>query len=343
MNDFDVVIVGGGLAGLALLNKINKNEARVLLLDDSKRKQQPSSRPLVLTAGNAAWLDYKSGYALNEVKISIAQKPGILRLQSEQHGLENFGYVVDAVLLQKKLLEANREYIRGGVSVIDVTETADNVSLILSDNSTISTDILVAADGAGSSISRGLAMPKVNCSSLDIAIMPNVSIEHTKPAQLRFVAGGTLAFLPTSSNTGTIVATGSATNSNMQQLWARHLPLLSEPVNRINYQQECFYLANLATKRVVFIGNAAHNLPPVGAQGFNLTCSTIADLANDFALDRYKKVARLKVLSTFNACDFLIKQNHSKVSVLSGLGLMFLGSVNFLKSEVIARGMQKHG
>ena len=334
----DIVIVGGGLAGLALLNSLDKQNNKVLLLDDSSGKQ-PSSRPLVLTADNAAWLNYQHGFPITEVKVSMQNRFGVLQLQAKEHGLSNFAYVVDALALQKKLYDINKQYIQKS-KVATVSEQTAAVIIELADTSVIKAKKLVAADGARSSINQQLNFPKVNTGSLAVAITPNVELLKSTPAQLRFVKSGTLAYLPVSERSGTIVATGAAVNKNLYDLWSKHL-LISSMGEAISYEQDCFYLTKFHSNRVVFVGNAAHNLAPVGAQGFNLACKNIAELATNLDVINYADVSMPRTKTTFNACDFLARSDVSGYLGLGALGLRLIANSFGLQSELVAKAMQK--
>lgn len=306
MDSYDIVIVGGGLTGLALLDKISHFQQKVLLIDDSQRDSQPSSRPLVLTEPNAQLLNYKHGTGLEKVKVSTFKKLGMMTFKANEHGMSNFGYVVDARSLHNELYARNKEFIKFNTSVTNVEEMSDRLVLKLSDQF-IATKLLVAADGANSTVSKCLGVNKILGSPINVSIIPNVTLAKPACAHLRFVPSGTVAFLPTGELTGTIVATGKAANSEMSELWRRHLLFTSIPQARINYSQDCFYLQKLVHGRVVFLGNSAHSLPPVGAQGFNLGCRGISRLVGGLSnnnLEEYSKFHN-EVVKSFKICSLL--------------------------------------
>lgn len=336
----DVIIVGGGLAGLALLNAIDKTKQSVVLFDAKTNVAQPSSRPLVLTANNANWLNYKAGFALTEVKVSLHRKPGILKLKAAEFGLDAFGYVVDVAQLYTKLLSQTKQYIKQA-NIKNVVEQTDFVELLLDDGTIVKTKQLIACDGANSLVSKCLQMPKITTGPLSVAVMPNVTLLQTAPAQLRFVPGGTVAFLPTGPTSGTIVATGAAVNYEMQSIWARHLQLAAEPKDKITYEQTCFYLEQIATKHVLFVGNAAHNLAPVGAQGFNLACSNIQDLLKDPS--QYQAMVMPRIKTFYNNCDFLVRTDITRLPLFGSLGLALLNINQKLRAELVNMGMQNDG
>lgn len=346
MQAFDIVIVGGGLSGLALLNSIDKTRHKVLLIDNSKKSNQPSSRPLALTSDNATWLNYRDGHALTEVKVSIQDKFGILKLIASSYGLSNFGYVVDAVKLQRSLLKANSDWIMSDKSVNNVIEQSDVVEILLSDANKITTKLLVAADGNNSIISRIFNIPRIIEGDLQVAIIPNVLTKRSCPAQLRFINQGTLAFLPTGDNVGTIVATGAGTMADLQLAWSQHLPIKHHPEKKILYQQTSSYLASTIRERIVFIGNAAHSLPPVGAQGFNLACSNIISLSSNIAqgldLQLYQQESMARTKQIFGLCNSLTSQTITSLPIVSELLLALINSSSVLKSEIVATCMHKN-
>ena len=332
MSDFDIVIVGGGLIGLALLDKLEKSGKKVILLDDSEKQRQPKARPLVLTSSSANFLGYKEGIPLDRVKVTAYSQPGLLNFSAFDYGVSEFAHVVDAVKLQSNLLARNEQLIKKGITVVDVQQTSTGAILVLSNGEKISTKLLFAADGADSTISKCVGANKILGSSIDVKVIPNVQLMESVPAQLRFLSGGTIAFLPTSNARGTIVATGQAIDADMFELWRRHLPILDLPNFEIRYSQSCFYLERLKYGSVVFLGNAAHSLPPVGAQGFNLGCQGLRYLAT-LNFNGYEKDFYEKVYKTFRACDFLAS---GRVQSITFFGMHFINMLGFLKRDLVS-------
>ena len=346
MANYDLIIVGGGLAGLALLDKLDKTALKILLVDDKQRQQQPAARPLVLNKKNAESLNCPLGYRLEAIKASIFDKPGILNLKAAKHGLDYFALVVNAVELYQQLLQRNINFIQHNTEVLSVKSNAAGAQVTLASGDILAAKLVVVADGSNSAISEKLKLNKISASTMDIAIKPEIQLLYDVPAQLRFVPGGTLAYLPVAAKQGTIVATGAATQCDMRKYWRQHLPIVQVPELNISYTHNCFYLESLCKDNVVFLGNAAHSLAPVGAQGFNLACSAalkLAALINNSDLSQvpalYQAELYDKMAKVFHACDFLAHQSLTGKYSFSSLGLLLMNTLNPLQAEVVNFGM----
>lgn len=337
MADFDIVIVGGGLTGLALLNKIVGK--KVLLIDNSLN-QQPKSRPLMLTSSNAKWLGFNKGWPIDIVKVTSKNRLGVLKFVANEFGLIDFGFVVDALELQTWLQNGHQARILSKTKVLGIEQTNDFVMLKLDSGENVKAKQIIAADGSNSTISENIKPQKIWGSALELAVIPNVGIFYDVPAQLRFIKHGTIAFLPTGNNIGTIVASGAAVDSNMKDIWQQHLPISDiKYANKVTYTNESFYLQSHLHGNIIFTGNAAHTLPPIGAQGFNLSCKNIRILSDFINQNRplieYETLAQNNVKATFNICNQLTNNNITS-SFLAGFGLSLINQINLIKSEILA-------
>jgi 2-octaprenyl-6-methoxyphenol hydroxylase len=116
----------------------------------------------------------------------------------------------------------------------------------------------------------------------------------------------------------------------------------------------------LAASRIVLVGEAAHVLPPIGAQGFNLglrDAVAIADLAaqsqlsgDDLGSDRltarYNEIRRGDVTTRTLAVDLLNRSlltDFLPVQGLRGLGLSLLKRIGPLRRAVMRQGVAGAG
>jgi 2-octaprenyl-6-methoxyphenol hydroxylase len=113
----------------------------------------------------------------------------------------------------------------------------------------------------------------------------------------------------------------------------------------------------LGQGRVALVGEAAHVLPPIGAQGLNLglaDVATLADVVADVrraggdvgapsALDAYHRARTADVARRAAATDALnrsLTSNLLPVDLARGLGLHMLAAFPFLRGELIRRGLE---
>jgi 2-octaprenyl-6-methoxyphenol hydroxylase len=112
----------------------------------------------------------------------------------------------------------------------------------------------------------------------------------------------------------------------------------------------------LADKRIALIGEAAHVIPPIGAQGLNLglrdaaTISELAiaahrsqrDIGNADVLARYEKMRRADVDSRTLAIDLLnrtLLSDFLPVQGMRGLGLYLIDRIGPLRRAVMREGV----
>jgi 2-octaprenyl-6-methoxyphenol hydroxylase len=117
-----------------------------------------------------------------------------------------------------------------------------------------------------------------------------------------------------------------------------------------------FTARSFARSRIVLAGEAAHVIPPVGAQGLNLglrDAATIAELAGaarraghdlggEVVLARYEKMRRADVGSRTVAVDLLNRSlltDLLPVQSVRGLGLYALGRIGPLRRAVMREGV----
>ena len=112
----------------------------------------------------------------------------------------------------------------------------------------------------------------------------------------------------------------------------------------------------LAQNRIALVGEAAHVLPPIGAQGLNLgfrDCAALAecvaeaatlgqDIGGPAVMDAYKNARRTDVWTRTAAIDVLNRSLMSELlpaQALRGLGLHLLNSIGPLRRAMMRAGM----
>lgn len=219
----DVLIVGGGLAGLSLALLLARAGVDTAVIERTpfatQTKRSFDIRTTALAAGtirvlNAAgvWSHLeKQACAIEEIEILDGPRlaetwPVLLNFRADMVDAKAFGYIVDNLDLRIALAqEAERQkhltlYAPTDITMID--NHADHVAVTLDDGRMITTNLLVGADGRGSAVrdhyrirTRGWPYDHtaVVATITHAGAHNNIAIEH-------FLSDGPFAVLPVSND-----------------------------------------------------------------------------------------------------------------------------------------------
>jgi len=315
VDDYDIVIIGGGLVGATLACALSPSPYRVALVEARLFGAQDHSsyddRSLALAFGSRRIL---SGLALwdataptatpiKTIHVSERGRFGATRLCHDEEGVEALGYVVPnrdigRVLYARLSGQGNLDVIapaRVQDFYIEASHVAVRVAFEVEDADTqyLRCRLLVAADGANSAVRRRLGIGVTVADYAQTAIVAKVkpSRHHACAAFERFTDTGPIALLPMSEGRCSLVWThtpegakaamrlgNAAFLENLQDRFGYRLGCFIETGARSAYPLSLSKARAVIGPRVVLIGNAAHTLHPVAAQGFNLSLRDVAVL-----------------------------------------------------------------
>lgn len=314
---FDVVIIGGGLAGSSLALALKQTNLSIAVVEAQPSEQLQNSlldaRSIALSLASKqilATLDcwpsiQSSASGIKHIHVSKQGAFGITRLHASDHGLEAFGYVVEIGHLNQALQprlaqQANIEYFCPAQTVAVAThDTHVDVSIETGTQQlSLQAKLLIAADGTQSFVRKTLDLSCQTTHYQQQAIIANIELnrDHHHQAFERFLTDGLIALLPMKGHRMSLVWA-------VNHLQAKHLlklddhAFLQQLQDKFGYRLGRFvslgkrYSHPLALQqmehnvhqRVIFIGNAAQTLHPVAGQGFNLGLRDAALLAETLA------------------------------------------------------------
>lgn len=336
--DYDLVIVGGGLAGNCLALALKDTELRIAIVEANTREQLHASpagdRALALAAGTVMMLNgldiwqgiSHAATAIKHIHISDRGHFGKTRLSAQKEHIDALGYVITARDIETYVAnlvdEAGIELI-SPTRIVGLMSGDDEVCISLKkghDSLTVSARLLVGADGGLSSVRKLLDITQQTTEYGQTALVTTVksTIPNKNTAFERFTASGPLALLPIAKNQSAVVWTRTSEDANelmlgseadflteLQQCFGFKLGELSLTAPRRAFPLSLIRAEKMVAGRAVIIGNAVHQLHPVAGQGFNLGLRDVVCLA-----------------------EMLIKQHEQSKDI---------GAADFLKAYAISR------
>ena len=318
--DYDIVIAGGGMIGTSLGLALAPLGLRVAIVEAIPRgaTQQPSfdDRSTALSRSSqrmfeamGLWPDIVAAATpIRQIHISDKGRFGFAHIDAVEQQVEALGYVVINRVLGQVLQESldRVEHLDvvcpGRITAVQLDEdkaivTVDGQATALQ----LSCKLLVAADGANSSVRD---MTGISASRVDYrqwAIVGNLQpgIPPANRAFERFTEDGPIAMLPVAEQRAAFVWIRSPEEAQralamtdedftraLQSAFGQRLGRFSRVGRRAAYPLALSKANGLISRRSVLVGNAAHGLHPVAAQGFNLGMRDVAALCDYIADSR---------------------------------------------------------
>jgi 2-octaprenyl-6-methoxyphenol hydroxylase len=275
---------------------------------------------------------------INSIHVSDQGRFGFSHIDAEEQGVEALGYVViNRVLggvLQAALADATSVDILcpARIVAIELSSTHAGATVSFDDDQTreLTCDLLVAADGARSTVREMMGITATHASYEQRAVIGNLLTEKpiNNVAYERFTQQGPLAMLPITEGRAGFVWTVAEDDADrvlalddraflreIQSAFGNRLGQFSRVGKRAAYPLVLSRAARLTAERSVLVGNSAHGLHPVSAQGFNLgmrdvaaLCDCLADYSGEPGmLDRYAEWRRGDQGKLVRFTDSLVK------------------------------------
>lgn len=303
--DFDAVIVGGGLVGMAAVNVVARHGLAVLHVAP---KAPPDRRTSALMSPSVAWLAASGlvsdpatfGHPLTEIRLidatsRLVRAPETL-FRSVEAGLPAFGWNFPNIALLAAFETAGKApsgIVTREATVTDLVRADAGWRLVLSDGMEVTTPLVVGADGKKSFIRSAGGFRAREHNYAEAALVADL--------QLGRPLGGTSVEFHYERGPFTLVPAGGD-RANLVWIDDRELLRAAQAGGRealrlklIEKSQRLFGDIQLLTPAhifplsslavpdagrdgIVLVGEAAHAFPPIGAQGLNLGLRDVADL-----------------------------------------------------------------
>lgn len=336
---FDIIIVGGGLAGNCLALSLIESGLNIAIVETHTREQLINSamgdRALALAAGTVEnlenlgiWQDiHDKATAITGIHVSDCGHFGKVRLSARSQNVNALGYVITARDIESHVARlvdksAVTQICPGRLVGLVSDENAVYASIKHQDESiNLSARLLVGADGGNSSVRTLLDITQHTTDYQQTALVTTVKTAYPNRhiAYERFTDAGPLAMLPIGKHDFSVVWTRNSDDAEillcssteefeeaLQDCFGYRLGKLKLTTPIRGFPVSLIQAERMHSGRAVIIGNAVHQLHPVAGQGFNLGLRDVMQLS-----------------------DMLIKQHNLGHDI---------GSSSYLNAYVIARG-----
>ena len=370
----DVLIGGAGFAGLALAIALRQGLGSsfvVTVADPALGRAGADARASAIVAAArrlfetiGVWETVADGaqpildMAITDSRLQDAVRPVFLTFGGDVEPGEPFAHMVENGPLIEALSEkAKQEGVAlRSAAVADFDLAANRIDVRLSDGDTFAARLLVAADGARSTIRERAGIASHGWAYGQSSIVATVTHErdHHGRAEEHFLPSGPFAILPLKGRRSSIVWTEDAQeaerivalpdpefHAELERRFGLHLGEIAAVGLRRAYPLGLAMARAFIAERLALIGDAAHVIHPIAGQGLNMGLKDVAALAEvivDAArlgldpgslavLDRYQRWRRFDTMAMGIATDGLNRlfSNRSDVLRLArdvGLGLV---------------------
>jgi len=310
----DILIIGGGVAGLTLAKLLGDQGMNVHLVEPRPpapfKDTSASSRTVALMQsslrilGAAGFDDFcrEYGTPLNIMRIyddsTPNKKPIISSFDSFEIGMDGFGLNIPNSLLRAHLYEAvqqNKNITIHETSLKDYSvEGNAHVIAILENDMTIKSPLIIGADGRESTVRNiaGIAAHKKQYDQSALTFIVNHSRAHEFTSTEFHRAGGPFALVPMKGNQCSVVWVDKTENvekliklpkeafeTAVQNATNDVLGGITLETNPQSWPLCAIQAKSLTAPRTALIAEAAHVMSPITAQGLNLSLRDVASLA----------------------------------------------------------------
>ena len=389
---FDIVIVGAGITGLTvaalLAHSKNAERLRVKIVDAGKRpafdlSEDVSLRVSAIASGSSdifasigVWQDILGQRACpyRDMRVWDAsgyfEGPDTLCFEAAEFAVSELGFIVENTLIQHAVLQqldAVKQAVEFETPIISIAQSDDRFSVDFANGDTITADLIVGADGAGSFVrnSAGITVDawEYPQSAFVTHLRPEKSHQYT--AWQRFLRNGPVALLPLQD--GRVSVVWSTTPEEVDKAIAASndelSDMLSEATDHVlgrllpegprgSFPLKAQHANNYVLPGLALVGDAAHAIHPLAGQGANLGLADAARLVGvlDEAIsndeypgdmpvlrryERARKGANQTMLYFIDSLNRLFLSESDSVAKLRGSGMRLFNLSGPIREQAV--------
>lgn len=380
----DAAVIGGGPAGLAAAIALAQAGARTALV--ARRMPYADNRTTALLGASIDLLEMLDVWsrckdkaaALEDMRLvddtgRLFRAPEV-RFSCHEIGLDAFGYNIDNRSLMLAL-EARAAELANLVRFDDEAESvvieADDVAVRTASGQFLSARLVVGADGRHSLCreAAGIAVTRRELNQTALTFNVGHARSHRNVSTEFHTPHGPCVVVPLPGDRSSVVwVSAPAEAERLRGLSDEELSAAIEKqshsiLGRMTVEpgRNLFPLAierpkSFGRDRIALVGEAAHVVPPIGAQGLNLGLRDAADMARlaaeaiasrqdpgaDEALKRYDRARRPDILSRTFAIDIAnrsLLNDFLPLQPVRAVGMHLLGAIGPLRRFAMREGL----
>jgi 2-octaprenyl-6-methoxyphenol hydroxylase len=313
MDCADVIILGGGLVGLALAAALDSSGLSAIVVDpadpdqrldakfDGRTSAVSSSSMRMLQATGVADHFPAPGCPILKIQVADGLQPGGLAFEPGEDD-EPLGWMNEnrnlRAALRARAQAGKKLWLLWKSSVADVDRGEHRVVVALNDGRKLSAPILVAADGRNSAMREqaGIRMARWRYDHMAIVSVLYHERPHENVAYEIFYPGGPFALLPMTDDgkrhrSATVWSVQKDDAAGLLSLgdedfaaeakatMGGFLGRISLAAPRSTYPLGFHHAAQITAERLALVGDSAHAIHPIAGQGLNLGFRDAAALA----------------------------------------------------------------